>query len=258
MTDRAIRRYCAIWGRPVPVWKQVGGSILFKGHPISIRADITGNFILIHGGKKAGNRPCFIVEIDTVTRNSTLIDLEAGKWGDTCFTDGYIDSHALVKAAVWIAASRGARRIEFTDNSVVRCKGSEYKIDLAELSFITTGQTWYERLIPGLTLFDPIAAARLEVWRRQVQTATWATVSPFLAGIEEQGSATELAKDVLARMKKNGAWCEFFANNMDILRKAFGIERRLHGSQWFALLGRSQTTRRTHKRRKSNVAFNWV
>jgi len=202
---------------------------------------------MIHGGKKSGGRPCFILEIDTSTGNASLLDLEAGRWGDTCFTDG---SPALIKVAVWIAVSRGARQIELTDNSVIICKRTKEKIDLAELSFITTGKTWYERLIPGLTPVDTIAVERLEVWRQAVFKKTWAEVVPFLPGIEV-GYQDVLAKDVLAKMKKSGEWCEFFANNMDNLRKAFGIERRIHGSHWIAPLASPEQIQGSRKTRKS-------
>jgi hypothetical protein len=255
MSDRAIQSYCSIWGRPIPVWKQSGGgTVLYKGHPITIREDVKQRFIEIHGGIKAAGRTCFILEIFPNTGNATLKDLEAGRWGDTCFTDGYQESSALVKVILWIAKKRGARRIEFTDNSMILCPDKEQKIVLSELSFITTGQTWYERQIPDLKPVDASKAERLERWRSNVMTRTWGEVLPWITGfgsdpeIPHMGAPEENAKDVLTRMKRSGQWCNFFANEMDHLRKAFGIDIRIHGWHWSASLV-GPTTSRTEKRR---------
>lgn len=253
MSERDIRRYCAVWGRPLPVWKQTGGDrykVLFNNHPIIVKEDIEGSFIMILGGEKKGGRPCFILDIDP-DGNSTFIDLEAGRTGDTCFTDNYQDSIALVKVALFILKERGAKQIELTDNSTIRCPDKINKIDLAELSFITTGQTWYERQIPGLIPKEIHIAERLEVWRRAVHEKIWAEVAPWIPEAADQGSSEELAKDVLSRMKKSGIWCKFFANNMDNCRKAFGIETRIHGSHWFAPITKSRT-RSGRKTRKSD------
>lgn len=242
MDDRALMRFCAIRGRPIP--QQIGGgTVLFKGHPIMIQEDITGTFIIIRGGR----RTCFIVEIDAATGDSVLLDLEAGRWGDTCFTDNYKDSTALVKVAVWIAKKRGARKIELTDNSTVICKPSGEKIDLAELSFITTGKTWYERLIPKLTPRNEAFSTRLDTWRHSVDTKKWSDIVHLLPKLESLGEPNELAKNVLTRMKKNGEWCEYFANNMDTLRRAFGIESRIKGTQWYAPLDSITSRRKTRK-----------
>ena len=279
MSERDIRRYCAVWGRPLPVWKQTGGDrykVLFNNHPIIVKEDIEGSFIMIHGGEKKGGRPCFILDIDP-DGNSTFIDLEAGRTGDTCLgqfrilndeiedwadrtnraiehlyhematTDNYEDSIALVKVALFILKERGARQIELTDNSTIRCPDKINKIDLAELSFITTGQTWYERQIPGLRSEETHIAERLKVWRRTVHEKMWGEVAPWIPEAADQGSSEELAKDVLSRMKKSGIWCKFFANNMDNCRKAFGIETRIHGSHWSAPIARIRSGRKTRK-----------
>jgi len=235
MSDRDIRRYCAVWGRPLPIWKQSGGDrykVLFNDHPIIVKEDIDGSFIMIYGGEKAGGRPCFILDINPVTKNSTFISLEAGRWGDTCFTDNYQDSTALVKVAIHLLKTHGARRLELTDNSTILCPDASVRVSLSELSFITTGQTWYERQIPGLQPEETHIVERLDVWRRAVHQKTWAEVAPWIPEAADQGLPEELAKDVLTRMKKSGNWCVFFMNNMDNCRKAFGIDRRLHWTHW--------------------------
>jgi hypothetical protein len=258
-SDRAVRRYCAVWGRPLPIWKQKGGgniTVKYKGHPITVLEDTECRFIMIYGGQKRGGRPCFILEIDPITKHSTMIDLEAGRWGDTCFTDGYKNSAALVKVAVWAAKRHGAVQLELTDNSTILCPDMIEKIHLSELSFITTGYTWYERQMPGLRLRS--FAERLAVWRENVKSRRWAEVAPYVMEVEDQGLAAEKAADVLARMKETGTWCSFFANNMDNLRRAFGIERRIHGSHWYLSLstGVSESGKRrrtTQKRRSTTV-----
>ena len=276
MFDRDIRRYCAVWGRPLPVWKDSVELITYNGHPIIVKEDLTGSFIAIYGKEKAVGQPCFIIEIYP-NGNSTLMSLEAGRWGDTCLgqfrilndeiedwadrtnrtiehlyhematTDNYQDSIALVKVALFILKERGARQIELTDNSTIRCPDKINKIDLAELSFITTGQTWYERQIPGLRPQETHIADRLEVWRRTVHEKTWREVAPWIPEAADQGSSEELAKDVLSRMKKSGIWCNFFANNMESCRKAFGIEMRIYGSHWSAPIARIRSGRKTRK-----------
>lgn len=271
--DRAVRRYCAVWGRPLPIWKQKGGGggggrITVQhnghrnGHPITILEDMDGRFIMVYGGQKRGGRLCFILEIDPITKHSTMIDLEAGRWGDTCFTDGYKNSAALVKVAVWAAKRHGAVQLELTDNSTILCPDMIEKIHLPELSFITTGYTWYERQMPGLRLrLHPLNAdfaERLAVWRENVKGRRWSEVAPFVLEVADQGLAAEKAADVLARMKEAGTWCSFFANNMDNLRRAFGIERKIHGSHWYLSLsvGVSESVKRrrtTQKRRSTTV-----
>ena len=262
--DRAVRRYCAVWGRPLPIWKQKGGgggriTVKYKGHPITVLEDTDGRFIMIYGGQKRGGRPCFILEIDPITKHSTMIDLEAGRWGDTCFTDGYKNSAALVKVAVWAAKRHGAVQLELTDNSTILCPDMIEKIHLPELSFITTGYTWYERQMPGLLPrsypLNSDFAERLAVWRENVKGRRWSEVAPYVLEVADQGLATEKAADVLARMKEAGTWCSFFANNMDNLRRAFGIERKIHGSHWYLSLStgvsESVKRRRTTQKRRS-------
>ena len=188
-----------------------------------------------------------------------MIDLEAGRWGDTCFTDGYKNSAALVKVAVWAAKRHGAVQLELTDNSTILCPDMIEKIHLPELSFITTGYTWYERQMPGLLPrsypLNADFAERLAVWRENVKGRRWSEVAPFVLEVADQGLATEKAADVLARMKEAGTWCSFFANNMDNLRKAFGIERKIHGSHWYLSLSvgvaESVKIRRTTQKRRS-------
>jgi hypothetical protein len=69
-----------------------------------------------------------------------------------------------------------------------------------------------------------------------VNDKKWADIVSFLPELVGSGKPSELAKVVLTRMKKHGKYCEFFANNMDTLRRAFGIESRIKGTHWIATL----------------------
>ena len=254
--NAALRRYCAVWGRTMPIFKQKGGGrikVIYNGHPIIVRESMEGDFMMVYGAKG----PCFILEINPATKHCTMIDLEAGRWGDTCFIDGYKNSAALVKVAIWAAKRNGAIQIELTDNSSILCPDMIEKIHLSELSFITTGQTWYERQMPGLRL-GPLSAAladRLPVWRENVKSRRWAEVAPFIVEVADQGLGEEMACDVLTRMKKSEAWCSFFANNMDNLRRAFGIERRIHGSLWILHLTLPVGRKRKTQKRRSTLTW---
>ena len=257
--DAALRRYCAVWGRTMPIFKQKGGgriTVIYNGHPIIVRESMEGDFMMVYGGEKRGGRPCFILEINPATKHCTMIDLEAGRWGDTCFIDGYKNSAALVKVAIWAAKRNGAIQIELTDNSSILCPDMIEKIYLPELSFITTGQTWYERQMTGLR-FGPVNDAfadRLAVWRENVKSRRWAEVAPFIVEVAAQGLGEEMACDVLTRMKKSQTWCSFFANNMDNLRRAFGIERRIHGSLWILRFTLPVGRKRKTQKRRSTLA----
>jgi len=72
--------------------------------------------------------------------------------GITSFLDNQEGSTGLVLAALEIAKLKGAKTFEFTDNSVKVVEGR--KIRLSELSFLTTGKTWYQRILPTITVVD--------------------------------------------------------------------------------------------------------
>jgi hypothetical protein len=99
-------------------------------------------------GKSNIKQPCFIMKIVPGCASS-IISLCRGI---TSFLDNQEGSTGLVLAALEIAKLKGAKTFEFTDNSVKVVEGR--KIRLSELSFLTTGKTWYQRILPTITVVD--------------------------------------------------------------------------------------------------------
>ena len=83
--------------------------------------------------------------------------------GITCFLDNKDDSNGIVLAGLEIAKLKGTKTFEFTDNSTKLIEGK--KLKLSDLSFITTGKTWYERILPNIRLLDENDRNQIEIAR---------------------------------------------------------------------------------------------
>ena len=184
--------------------------------------------------KKANDKqPCFMMSI-IPEGNATLISISRGV---ACFQDNHDISSDIVLAALEIAKQKAAKKFEFTDNSTKTV--DHKKIDLADLSFLTTGQTWYERILP-IKPSKATDASDIEENRILVKTNIWSDVYNHLlrqgidadfdtAGIdiEKAGSAME----VLNRAKLSKKHHLFFQEYMNKLLKASGI-LPLKGKEW--------------------------
>ena len=206
-------------------WKQRGGAIIHvNSHPIRLREEIRGNSIFIHGGETA---PCFELEL-----HGTHAILQDVIRRDRCFSDEHKESRDIVKAAYMLAKERGIKTIELTDNSYIRFP---QKVHLSNLSFLTTGKTWYESIIPGLRCTD---IEDIELYRERARTSTWRKVGADLISIDvdvdidEPGSAML----ILNAMKKDKQFCGFFKLRMGRLLANSEIYDSLFGSHWEANL----------------------
>ena len=215
--------------------------IYVRGHPIRIftmdEDDIT---LYIAGGESA---PCFRLEIEKAGTHAVLGEVIRR---NKCFADNSTESRNLVRAAYQVARDRGIRTLEITDNSVIYCPD---RVILSDLSFLTTGKTWYESII-SLTCMD---FPQLEQFRRKVLTNTWRTVGGEFRDIRITGidiDAPGSALQVLAAMKREGSYCRFFSDNIEALIYRSGI-KTLHGKQWISYIANSTRARSTARRTSS-------
>lgn len=198
------------------IWKHHGGATIYvNSHPIQTREVTNGNSIFIHGGHK---HRCFEMELFPDRQHAILKDVV--RRPDGCFTDDNNNSRDIVRAAYQVAKDRGIKTIELTDNSAKYCPE---RLDLADLSFLTTGQTWYESIIP----LTPVNIPLLEEWRNRVRTNTWRYVGHGLftdvdtTGIDIDAPGSAMA--VLNKLKLGHKHCRQFYDNMDSLLSRSGI-----------------------------------
>ena len=215
-------------GEPTTLeWRQKGGTIHYVGtHPIHIREVKDGKYLFIHGGP---TRPCFTVELFPNQRHAILQGIQRGT---TCFADNHPESRDLVRAAAAVARQRGMLTMELTDNSKLLCP---QRVTLSDLSFLTTGQTWYESILPNLTATD---APMLEIHRVRVRSNTWRIVGEGLPMFNSRGidvDAPGSAMTVLARAKENRQQCADLAVHMGQLLFQSGIYS-LYGHHWICRL----------------------
>jgi hypothetical protein len=166
--------------------------------------------------KSDDKQPCFIMSI-TPGGSSLLTSISRGV---ACFEDTYDNSSDIVLAALEIARLKGAKTFEFTDNSTKTVSG--LKLRLADLSFLTTGKTWYERILP----IKPAANEEIVYIGRNRQLVLhnkWSDVYKELLkiGVEPNLNTEDIdvhavgsAMKVLARAKKEKKNYLFFNNHM--------------------------------------------
>jgi hypothetical protein len=254
--DRDIARYWMLRHYPrVLRWRQTGGGHRYilnvdGKHPIEYNVSEDGYSIFIRGGHKPLVSPCFVLEIDP--SNPTMARLqEVERRNGHCFRDGHADSRNIVRAAATIAIRRHIKTLQFTDNSYILCPEV---VNLADLSFLTTGRTWYESILPNLQCVSPICK-NLDTFRQLVRTNTWRQVGHDLIDLTFTNSTTinidapGSAMAVLNAMKLDRGFCWFFEEYMGRLIGRSGIES-LTGKHWICSLP-SLPSRRTTRRQTS-------
>lgn len=187
--------------------------------------------------KKANDKqPCFMMHI-VPGKGSELISVSRGR---ACFEDNHDNSADIVLAALEIAKLKGAKTFEFTDNSTKTVEGQ--KIRLSDLSFLTTGKTWYERILP-IRPSTKVYSDDIENRRRpKVLTNTWASVYNNLINeglnididttninINEPGSAMKVL--LIAKKSKKYHKILFYEKNMFKLLDSSNIQS-MHGIHW--------------------------
>jgi hypothetical protein len=196
------------------------------------------DLLAISTSKSDEKQPCFIMSI-IPGHESVLISLSRGI---ECFLDKIDDSTGIVLAALKIAKLKHAKTFEFTDNSVKIINGN--KIRLADLSFLTTGKTWYERILPTIKMADIYDRKDIEDSRAIVLKNKWSDVYVKLCdkdvktNFDTDGiniSAEGSALLVLDRAKKCRLYAEFFQHHMGALVKCCGISS-LHGKSWITVI----------------------
>jgi hypothetical protein len=236
-------------------WKQHGGGrVEVDGHPINYRESVDGSSIIITAGDQHKYSQCFALSIYPDTKIAVLQTVSRR---NDCFVDGHNNSRDLVRAAYMIAKERGMRAFEFTDLSYIVCPGT---VNLSDLSFLTTGQTWYESILPGLTCIDQLhnkTCYLLDEYRQRVRTNTWRQVGHSLIDLDMHGvdiDAPGSAMLVLAALKREKQFCWFFDQNMDQLILNSGYVS-MHGRQWMCKIEQpmSNWRRRTTRRATSSA-----
>lgn len=193
--------------------------------------------LLFNGGRGS---PCFALIIRPYEREAVLVSLMSST---KCSLDPGATTKSAGKAAFALAKERGVTRIEFTDNSTKRLPTGK-QFSLADMSFLTTGATWYESFLP-VQLKDEALALKLPQWRRIVKTNTWEAVLACLKRYypaidiivntynldisDIDTSAPGSAMAVLQRIKRRST--SFFADYQEKLLECSGIES-LHGKSW--------------------------
>jgi hypothetical protein len=190
----------------------------------------TIDLMAISTSKANNKQPCFIMKI-TPGGPSSLTSISRGI---SCFLDKKDDSTGIVLAALEIAKLKGAKTFEFTDNSSKLVDGR--KIRLSELSFLTTGQTWYERILPSLRLVDNSEREVLEIDRNRVKKNKWIDVynnllNDFNIDINFGKSGIDITKEGSAMKILNRACTEFFDIEMVKLMRSSNL-MLLHGTHW--------------------------
>lgn len=207
-------------------WRQQGGGTELRtyysnGHPIELRITHEGTTIYISGGEKA---PCFELNLNIPMRTAVL---ETVRRRPACFADN-AESRELVRTAYALAQEYSMRRMEFRDLSFIYCP---QEVELANLSFLTTGQTWYESILPVKCQ----SCEFLEEYRERARTNTWRTVGANLididTGNEVDIDASGSAMRILSAMKEDKQFCWFFAKYMGKLLVNSGIES-FQGKYW--------------------------
>ena len=207
------------------------------------------DIVAVYGGGEGGTQSpeCFFLRVNRVTQRAVLQGIQ--KRSDCFAGDGPSDMRLVVRAALRWAARHGILSVDVTDNSHIACPSGA--VELANMSFLTTGRTWYESAVPGCFLVSDIQQARLVADRERVRRATWRLVSVGVTAdiaaavegvdVDTPGSAME----VLSRAKRLRL-CKVFRDDMATLLENVGV-MSYHGKTWrweLAASGRAVTRRR--------------
>lgn len=233
---------------------QIGGpgTIHVNSHPINYKETSDKSMIYILGGNNMKHAPCFALDMNSETGEAVLqsVDHRRHKGHSLCFRDGHAIARDIVRAAYQLARSRGMRTLFLTDKSKLTCDNMEFS--LCDLSFLTTGKTWYESIFPNIRCVN---REDIDIYRERVRTSTWKDVGESLIDLDignidptEPGSAMH----VLNAMKEDKSFCWFFKKNMDTLLVNSRI-LSMNGTSWVCDLtadrSRYRSTRRVRTRR---------
>lgn len=226
-----------------------------EGHPTEI--------VAVYGGGRSARSgtqspACFFLRVNRVTQRAILQGIQ--KRSD-CFVgegEGQADMRLVVRAALRWAAQHGVLSVDFVDNSHVMCESGE-TVELANLSFLTTGQTWYESAAAGCFLVSEAEQRRLVADRERVRQATWRSVgagvrtdlSDVMEGIDVDAPGS--AMEVLTRAKR-ARLCKVFRDEMAELLAGAGV-MSYHGKTWrWEMAAAASAMRATSRSRRSGFS----
>lgn len=211
--------------------------------------------------------PCFWLRINTKDRIGFLQSV----LGSTqCFlgeAPEYKNTTAVVKAAYQFAVEHGITTLIVDDDSRLHCPQT---VVLSDLSFLTTGRTWYERIIPGCQPTDEEMRSQIDEWRKRVRNSRWVDVKDVLgsemlfdtSGIDVDAAGSTMA--VLTRVKKRDNnrehSCSLLAAYVPLIMMRLGIGS-LWGKSWTCKIAerRRLTRKRTSQlratRRRNTVGY---
>jgi hypothetical protein len=222
------------WRGQKEIGEQQSGGAIIEGDGIryDYRTNTNGERIIFRGGRKAGQKECFMLFLDP-DRTATLQSL---KQGANCALDPNGTGRTMVLAAVNLAKEKGATTLELADDSKKWINDTTF-FKLSNMYFLTSGKTWYATIIPTLQPTDTIQLMKIQRWSQSVTTNTWASVANKLPSyvtipvdisdidIHQQGSAMV----VFNRIKDAGT--HFFVYYDDEALAASGIGN-LYGISW--------------------------
>lgn len=198
-------------------WRQRGGGTVVsqEGYRYYVRESIEGDTVEIRGGGVPNKTYCLLLMVEP-DKTAELHDLRRGA---NCSLDGpSAPTGNMVMLAARLAKERGANTLFIQDMARVPISpGSNMKFRLADVSLLTTGQSWYHQFLP-LTSKDDAALAR---WRVIIANNTWDSVytcmlSKYKTVVVPPGvtddidtSASGSAMIVLTRIKQKQT--DFFA-----------------------------------------------
>jgi len=239
--ERAFLRYLKI--KEIKEDRQIiqsGGvleTIQIGKHKLSYDITSYGNDtidLLAVASKKANDKqPCFMM---TITPGGAS-ELQSISRGISCFEEDHDNSADIVLAALEIAKLKGAKTFEFTDNSTKTVNGK--KLPLADLIFLTTGKTWYERILP-IKLVTSNDISKVDSWRYNAFNNKWSDIKKLLvkqkisSDFDESGiniNVNGSAMEILNRAKLSKKYDVFFYTYMEELMIASLIPP-LKGKQW--------------------------
>jgi len=207
--------------------QQRGGDIINAQY--DYRPNYNGNVVVFRDGRSKGKHECFLLLIDP---DKTAV-LQSLKQAADCALNPGASGKDMVLAAVKLAKENGAINLSLTDNSTKHISDSK-SFRLANMYFLTTGQTWYESILPDLYPTD--INTDIESWRHIVKTNTWSTLSRRLGNVSLPVDISDIdigqagsAMLVLARIKHTGT--AFFADYENKLLVASKISS-LYGINW--------------------------
>ena len=194
--------------------------------------------VVIRGGRSGRQTECFLVFLEP----DGTAELHGLKQAPDCALTEGATGATMVAAALQIARKAKAKSLSLTDLSG-KDTATGKKFRLPDMYFLTTGQTWYESLIPGLVPIENVAM--IAEWRDRVRTNTWDDVATglrareasipdlarFTDGIDT--GATGSAMAVLRRIKDAGT--DVFADYGEKLLLAIGIGP-LYRTNWIVML----------------------